>query len=163
MQVIENMEKAVEAIRKTLLKDATIRKLLYNNNPSGLDGSTPSETDVNKLIQNNVLIDFHNEENKTNIFNVIAIYASYIVEEEGKYTITINTDVFVSKRYINLNEGKSRVMALLKRVTALLENKKFFFSSQLNFESAEIRVINEPEMVGYTVSWEAIDAKSNEF
>lgn len=165
MKVIDNLDKTMKGIRTVLLKDTLIKKLLYNNSPDGLSdtATTPSESDVEGLIQNNVLVDFNTDENKNNVFNIIAIYGSDITDEDEQYSVTINVDIFVSKQFVIMDENENRLMKLLSRVTLLLKDKKFFLASPLKFSSASIRVIEQPELIGYSISWEAVDGKSNLF
>ena len=117
--MFERVQTTIKAIRRHLLGDEVIRKLLYNDNNNALNEPDPGEKNVAKYITNYPIYDFENKEDYTqhgmvNVFmadsdpseddnSIAAVVKINVVYNTDKWTL-INDDcrpLAIADRIIN--------------------------------------------------------------
>lgn len=155
MKIFLKIERMMSQIKRQILKDEEIRKLLYYGTPDALEqSSVPTQEEIIDFIHLSNYVDRKQNENQ-NAFIVIYVTGVDIADEiaEAQFQIAAyaweNTSV--------LNNDKIRTLRLIYRITEILEGKNLNFTGKIHCYGATIEGFDNGNIVGYTSTWGVTD------
>lgn len=159
--MLDNIQSALFEIKRVLLEDEEIRKLLYNDSNDALNLDTPSTEDVDDYISLYPIYEF-NTESGYNHNCGISINVSVIdpTDEVVQMIASLTINVIVNTNKWILTGNKIRPLAIADRIVELLENKKFSASSTLSFDGMT-NLIMTKRISGYALSFTMTDGTAN--
>jgi hypothetical protein len=152
---LANIDKVVFEIKKAILNNEKIRKLLYNVNPSALADEAPSISNVEDHIFVNPTVYF-TDESSISFNNFIVIYMPTIIFEEETTNINLVLDIFVNQKIWLLDNNQMRLHQILSEMTKTLHDKKFGPVGRLQFEDATYTVVGE-KFTGFQITVRIIE------
>lgn len=145
-------EQLILLIRRTLLEDETIRKLLFYNDKDALDKTVPAQSQIEKQIVPYPII-MGNEEDIYAQFITVSPEEIYIKADEE---INIVVSVGVHKNNWFLNSNKMRAYQLVNRLGILLNGKKFNVAGKLQKKYIGA-VYYTPDVLGFSVAFQVVN------
>lgn len=160
--MLDNIQSALFEIKRVLLEDEEIRKLLYNDSNDALNLDIPSTEDVDDYISLYPVYEFNTESGGYNHNCGISINVSVIdpTDEVVQMIASLTINVVVNTNKWILTENKIRPLAIADRIVELLENKKFSASSTLSFDGMT-NLIMTKRISGYALSFTMTDGTAN--
>ena len=155
--MLERIESTMAAIKTKLLRNDTLRKLLYCDTPDALECEAPKAKEVNKYITLKPVYEFENKEDY-NQSSMINIYTTQIdPADEGRYTASViqinvvcNTDVW------ELDDSKIRPLRICEEVIRMVDKAKFSASNKLELATITDLIISK-KMFGYALLFDLVD------
>lgn len=159
--MLDNIQSALFEIKRVLLGDEEIRKLLYNDSNDALNLDTPSTEDVDDYISLYPIYEFNTEAGYNHNCG-ISINVSVIdpTDEVVQMIASLTINVVVNTNKWILTGNKIRPLAIADRIIELLENKKFSASSTLSFDGMT-NLIMTKRISGYALSFTMTDGTAN--
>lgn len=159
--MLDNIQSALFEIKRVLLEDEEIRKLLYNDSNDALNLDTPSTEDVDDYISLYPIYEFNTEAGYNHNCGV-SINVSVIdpTDEVVQMIASLTINVVVNTNKWILTGNKIRPLAIADRIIELLENKKFSASSTLSFDGMT-NLIMTKRISGYALSFTMTDGTAN--
>lgn len=152
---LANIDKVVFEIKKAMLNNEKIRKLLYNVGPDALSAAAPSIQLVDGHIYENPTVYF-TDENTLKKNNFIVVYIPNLSFEGNSTIIDMNIDIFVNQDLWLLDDNRIRLHQLLSEVTKSVHEKKFGAAGKVLFRSAQYTVIGE-NFNGFQINIEILE------
>lgn len=158
---IIRVQKALYTIKKMLLQDDTIKKLLGNMVPNALEIRTPDEDWFKNqdVITLTPYIDYENGIKESQRNGFIAIYLEELNRKENHLGFMLNIAVMVRQEYYEINGNKIRTLEILSRIVEILDGKKLQAAGKVNLLSAETMLIENAKMIGMFSHWEVVDGE----
>ena len=152
--MLDNIQSALFEIKRVLIEDEEIRKLLYNDSNDALNLDTPSIESVDDYISLYPVYEFNTESGGYNHNCGISIGVSVIdpVDEVVQVIASLSINVLVNSNKWVLTGNKIRPLEIADRIIELLENKKFSTSSTLSFDGMT-NLIMTKRISGYALSF----------
>ena len=159
--MFERIQTTIKAIKRQLLADDVIRKLLYNDSNNALQLPAPAEKDVAKYITTYPIYQFENKNDYTQhgMINVL-MSDSGKSEDESSIDAVVRINVVYNTDKWELINGDCRVLALADRIVSLLDNKKLSVSNPIEYISIEELIINK-QLVGYALLFDLVDGNGD--
>lgn len=152
---LANIDKVIFEIKRALLNNEKIRKLLYNVGPDALSAAAPTFDQVKGYVYENPSVYFtEGEDLQKN--NFIVIYFPNLTFDDDYTTIDLMIDIFVSQDLWLLNDNRIRLHQLLSEVTNSVHHKKFGPSGVVTFRSAQYTVVGE-KFNGFQINVELLE------
>lgn len=152
------IEETLFGIKKVLLNDTQIRKLLVNSSNNALNIEAPSADITSKYITLAPIYQFENkgdfEQNgMINIFLTDNNNENMTIDGVIQINIVYNVDKW------ELIENKIRTLELSNRIIKLINNKKFSVSNSLQYMSMQHLILTK-QLVGYALLFGVTDGNS---
>lgn len=159
--MLEGIQNTLIAIRKQLLSDKIIRKLIFNDSNNALNMDVPLLEECKKYITLKPIYQFENKKDyeQNTMINIFLTDGQPLDEEVGlDGVIQINVVVNIDKW--DLLDDKIRPIELSNRIIKILNNKKFITSNPLSFSSITQLIINK-QLVGYALLFNIVDGNGS--
>lgn len=155
--MLERIETTLIAIKKQLLNDETIRKLVFNDSNNALNMDTPSLEECKKYITLKPIYQFENKEDyaQNTMINIYFSEGEPLLDKVG-ITGTIQISVIVNIDKWDLLDDKIRPIELSNTILKLIDDKKFTTSNSLSFSSITQLIISK-QLVGYAILFDIVD------
>ena len=159
--MLDNIQSALFEIKRVLLEDEEIRKLLYNDSNDALNLDTPSTEDVDDYISLYPIYEFNTEAGYNHNCGInIVVPVIDPTDEVVQVIASLTINVVVNSNKWILTGNKIRPLAIADRIIELLENKKFSASSTLSFDGMT-NLIMTKRISGYALSFTMNDGTAN--
>ena len=158
--MFERIQTSLKAIKRQLLSDEVIRKLLYNDSNNALNLPTPQQKDVEKYITNHPIYEFENKQeyNQHGMINVFMTDSE--PDEDNIISTIIRINVVYNVDKWELIDGSCRPLAIADRIIELIDNKKLSISNPISYASIQELILSK-QLVGYTLLFDFIDGDSD--
>ena len=158
--MLSRIESTIMAIKKTLLNDEIVKKLIFNDSNNALQLSSPTIDEVDEYITEYPIFDFEigGNNEKNGMINIYVI-DGYPDKENLAIDATLQVNVVFNKDKWKLVDNKIRPLELADRVISLLNNKKFTTSNPLVFSRMQQLILNK-KLVGYALLFDIADGSS---
>lgn len=155
MAIFLKIEKMLNQLRREVLKDEGIRKLLYYGTPDALEQEdVPTIEDVEQHVYISNYVDRKKHDNQ---HAFIAIYTTGFSNEDNITNVELQIAAYAWESTYMLNNGRNRTLQLLHRVYQNLENRKIAFTGSLNFVGANLEGYDNGQVLGYVSTWGVVD------
>lgn len=159
--MFERVDSTIKAIRRQLLEDESIRKLLFHNSNNALQLSAPDKKDVEKYITTCPIYSFEGKDDYTQqgMINLFMSDSNPDGEQVGingviRCNVVYNTDKWT------LVDGSCRLLKIIDRIIALTDKRKFSISNAVEYVNAQELILSK-QLVGYALLFEIYDGDSN--
>lgn len=158
--MFERIDSTIRAIRRQLLNDEELRKLLYNDSNNALDIDAPSIKDVEKYITNHPIYEFENKEDYTQ-HGMINIFMSNSEPDDEQVSVSavIRINVVYNCDKWTLKDGSCRVLKMLDRIIALIDNKKLNVSNPVEYNTSDELILSK-QLTGYALLFYITDGSA---
>ena len=158
--MFERIQTTIKAIKRQLLSDEVIRKLLYNDSNNALNLLTPEEKNVAKYITTYPIYEFENKEDYTQhgMINIFMTDSNPDDEDNSVAAIIRITVVYNTDKWELVN-GDCRPLAIADRRITLLNNKKLSVSNPVAYNNIQELIISK-QLVGYALLFDLTDGNS---
>ena len=158
--MFERIQTTIKAIKRQLLKDDIICKVLYNDSNDALNLPTPEEKNVVQYITTYPIYEFENKEDYTQ-HGMINIFMadSDPSDEDNSITAVIRVNIVYNTDKWELINGDCRPLAIADRVIHLLDKKKLSVSNPVEYANIQELIISK-KLVGYALLFDIIDGNS---
>jgi hypothetical protein len=158
--MFERVRTTIKAMKRQLLKDEELRKLLYNDSNNALELSTPEEKLVAKYITTYPIYEFENKEDykQQGMINIF-MSDSDPSDEDSSISAMIRVNIVYNTDKWELIDGDCRTLALADRVIASLDKKKLTVSNPVEYVSTQELIISK-QLVGYALLFDIVDGNS---
>lgn len=159
--MFERIQTTIKAIKRRLLNDEEVRKLLYNSSNNALNLSTPSEKDVAKYITTYPIYEFENKEDYTQqgMINIF-MTDSDPSDEDNSILAVVRINVVYNTDKWELVDGSCRPLAIADRIIEIINNAKLTVSNPVEYASIQELIISK-KLVGYTLLFNLTDGNSD--
>lgn len=155
--MFERIEKLPFEVKRLLLNNETIRKLLGNDSNNALNMDAPSTKVINHYITTYPVFEFENKEDYTQ-HGMINVYITTIESDhefEANYAVLRINIVYNVDKWELIN-NKIRTLSISDEVVKELNGVKFSVSNTLEFDSLNELILNK-QLVGYALLFKIID------
>jgi len=160
---IANLDRVIIEIKKLLLKNDNIKKLLKYNTPDALALTIPSKADVSDFIRTTPAVYMVEDQEELQYNSFIVIYTPTLTFSHNLNEVTFMIDIFTRKEIIELNNNQLRLHQMLSEASVSLENQRLSFAGRINLSSATYVVVGN-RYVGFQLELNVIDeAIENDF
>lgn len=158
--MFERVQTTIKAIRRHLLGDEVIRKLLYNDSNNALNKPDPGEKNVAKYITNYPIYDFEGKEDYTQ-HGMINIFMadSEPSEDDNSISAMVRINVVYNTDKWELINGDCRPLAIADRIVELINNKKLSVSNPVEYVNTQELIVSK-QLVGYALLFDIVDGNS---
>lgn len=158
--MLTRIQTTLKAIKRILLEDEQVKKLLYNDSNNALNLPTPDKQVVEKYVTTCPVYEFDDKEDYTQHGMINCFVVDLDTDDEMniiggvlRVNVVYNTDKW------ELVDGNCRVLSICSRIIELLNNKKFTISNPISFDSM-VELILSKKLVGYTLLFNIVDGNS---
>lgn len=165
MSSLRRLQKSIFQMRRIILDNERIRRLLYHMTPNALSNnlSSPDITDVEKSVTLTPVIEHEDGVALSFKNGFISIYPKSSITDEGGVFYTISVAVFVQDKYYILDNDKVRALEIMEEVLQVLNGKKLASAGSLNYLGFEQWVIETGVFAGFIMNWELVDGETADF
>jgi hypothetical protein len=163
MSSIKNIDRVIMEIKKMLLTNENIRKLLGDNTPSALENAAPTKVSVSDFILTTPAVYMAEDETnlKHNTFAVIYIPLFEFNSQMNDLTFVI--DIFTRKELIELDNNQLRLHQLLAEIVETIDNKRVSMAGRIQTTTATYINIGN-RYLGFQMEMSVLDeAVENDF
>lgn len=155
MNIFLKVEKLMSQIKREVLKDETLRKLLYYGTPDALEQTVvPAKEDVENFVYISNYIDRKQYDNQ---HAFIAIYTTGIAINDNISDVEFQIGVYAWENTTMLDNDRMRTLQLLHRISQILQDKNMNFTGHLNCFGANIEGYDHGNVLGYVSTWGVVD------
>lgn len=163
MTNMNKLDKTIFEMKKMLLKNENIKKLIYYNTPDSLSQSVPTLNQVTDLIKTTPAIYMEEDENQFDLNTFAVIYVPIIDFSTQLNDITFVIDIFTRKELIDLDNNQMRLHQLVTEIYETLDNKRVSLAGRIQFSNASYVNMGN-RYIGFQVEMSIIDeAAENDF
>lgn len=163
MSNIKQIDKAILEIKKMLIKNETVRKLIHFNTPDALSLTAPTQEQVKDMILTTPAIYMEEDENEFGYNTFMVIYVPIIDFSSQLNDITFVIDLFTRKELIEIDNNQLRLHQLLAEVYETLDNKRVSLAGRIDFSNASYVNMGN-RYIGFQMEMSIIDeAAENDF
>lgn len=163
MSNIKQIDKAILEIKKMLIKNETVRKLIHFNTPDALSLTAPTQEQVKDMILTTPAIYMEEDENEFGFNTFMVIYVPIIDFSSQLNDITFVIDLFTRKELIEIDNNQLRLHQLLAEVYETLDNKRVSLAGRIDFSNASYVNMGN-RYIGFQMEMSIIDeAAENDF
>lgn len=163
MTNMNKLDKTIFEMKKMLLKNENIKKLIYYNTPDSLSQSAPTLNQVTDLIKTTPAIYMEDDENQFDLNTFAVIYVPIIDFSAQLNDITFVIDIFTRKELIDLDNNQMRLHQLVTEIYETLDNKRVSLAGRIQFSNASYVNMGN-RYIGFQVEMSIIDeAAENDF
>ena len=149
--MFERINTTIKAIRRQLLNDDELRKLLYNDSNNALDLPTPDIKDVEKYITTHPIYEFENKEDYTQHGMINVFMAnSEPDDEQVSVSAVIRINAVYNTDKWTLKDGSCRMLKILDRIIALINKKKLSVSNPVEYNNSDELILSK-KLTGYAL------------
>lgn len=158
--MFERIQTTIKAIKRQLLNDEVIRKLLYNDSNNALNLPTPQNKDVAKYITTYPIYEFEDKEDYTQ-HGMINIFMadSEPNDEDNSIAAMIRINVVYNTDKWELIDGDCRPLVIADRIVELIDKKKLSVSNPVEYTNIQELIISK-KLVGYALLFDITDGNS---
>lgn len=156
MGKLNRIEKTLFEIKRVLLENENIRKLLFNDGEDALRQPTPAVNEVDNYI---VLDPVYEAKDCSKGVFVNIIIESGNAQEDNIIFGTIRINI-AANRGVWFIENGVRILRLGDEIINILEQCKFSISNNITFDSFSTLIIDK-DLYGYTLSFDFSDGVGN--
>ena len=158
--MFERIDATIRAIKRLLLNDDELKKLLYNDSNNALELNVPQVADVEKYITTHPIYEFENRADYTQ-HGMINIFMSNSEadEEQISTSATIRINVVHNIDKWTLKDGSCRVLKMLDRIIALIDNKKLSVSNPVEYGNSDELILSK-QLTGYALLFYITDGNA---
>lgn len=159
--MFERVQTTIQAIKRRLLMDDAVRKLLYHDSENALDLDAPEQKDVKKYITTYPIYEFENKEDYTQhgMVNVF-LTDSDPSDEDNSILAIVRVNVVYNTDKWELADGSCRLLAIVDRIIDIVDGTKFTVSNPVEYVSTQELIISK-KLVGYTLLFHLVDGSSD--
>jgi hypothetical protein len=163
MSNIKNIDRVIMEIKKMLLTNENIRKLLGNNTPSALQEDAPTKANVSDLILTTPAVYMNEDDSNVKYNTFCVIYTPLLQFNAQMNDLTFVIDLFTRKELIEINNNQLRLHQLLGEIVDTIDNKRISMAGRIQFSTATyINMGNR--YLGFQVEMSVLDeAVENDF
>jgi hypothetical protein len=163
MSSIKNIDRVVSEIKKMILNNENIRKLIAVNTPNALTSEAPSKSVVSEFILTSPAVYMTEDENQVNYNTFAVVYIPLLEFNSQMNDLTFAIDLFTRKELIEINNNQLRLHQLLGEIVDTIDNKRISMAGRIQFSTATyINMGNR--YLGFQVEMSVLDeAVENDF
>jgi hypothetical protein len=163
MSNIKNIDRVIMEMKKMLLSNENIRKILGDHTPSALENAAPTKSSVLDLILTTPAVYMNEDDTNVKYNTFCVIYVPLLQFNSQMNDLTFVIDIFTRKELIELNNNKLRLHQLLAEIVETIDNKRISMAGRIQFSTATyINMGNR--YLGFQVEMSVIDeAVENDF
>jgi len=163
MSSIKNIDRVIMEIKKMLLTNENIRKLLGDNTPSALQNAAPTKSSVSDLILTTPAVYMTEDENNVKYNTFAVVYVPLFEFNSQMNDITFVIDVFTRKELIELDNNQLRLHQFLAETVETIDNKRISMAGRIQMTTATYINIGN-RYLGFQVEMSVLDeAVENDF
>lgn len=163
MSNIKNIDRVIMEIKKMLLTNENIRKLLGDNTPSALENAAPTKSSVSELILTTPAVYMTEDENNVKYNTFAVIYVPLLEFNSQMNDLTFVIDLFTRKELIELDNNRLRLHQILAEIVETIDNKRISMAGRIQFTTATYINIGN-RYLGFQVEMSVLDeAVENDF
>lgn len=163
MSNIKNIDRVIMEIKKMLLTNENIRKLLGDNTPSALENAAPTKSSVSELILTTPAVYMTEDENNVKHNTFAVIYVPLLEFNSQMNDLTFVIDLFTRKELIELDNNRLRLHQILAEIVETIDNKRISMAGRIQFTTATYINIGN-RYLGFQVEMSVLDeAVENDF
>lgn len=159
--MLNRIESTIAAIKRALLNDETIRKLMFNDSNNALQLSTPTVQQVDEYITTYPIFEFETQQNfeKNGMINIYII-DGYPNKDHLAVDATVQINVVFNRDKWMLVDNKIRPLQVANKIIQLVDNKKFTTSNPATLSRMQQLILNK-KLVGYALLFDFTDGNSD--
>ena len=158
--MFKRLQTTLKGIKRVLLEDEQIRKLLYNDSNNALGLAAPAKEQVSKYITTHPIYEFEGRDDYTQQGMINCFISDSEPDDEIKVTDSIlRINVVFNVDKWELIDGSCRVLTLCERIIELVDNKKFSISNPISYNSLTELILSK-KLVGYALLFNLTDGNS---
>jgi len=163
MSSIKNIDRVIMEIKKMLLTNENIRKLLGDNTPTALQNAAPTKASVSDLILTTPAVYMTEDENNVKYNTFAVVYVPLFEFNSQMNDITFVIDVFTRKELIELDNNQLRLHQFLAETVETIDNKRISMAGRIQMTTATYINIGN-RYLGFQVEMSVLDeAVENDF
>lgn len=164
MEGIKKLDRVIVEIKKMLLRNENLKKLIYYNTPDALaKASVTDRTLVDPFIKTTPAIYMIEDGTEIELNSFIVIYTPTINFTTKLNDVTFIVDIFTRKEILELDNNQLRLHQMLGEISSSLDNQRVSFAGRINLSNATYVVVGN-RYVGFQLEVTVIDeAIENEF
>lgn len=163
MSSIKNIDRVVSEIKKMLLNNENIRKLIAVNTPNALASEVPSKNTVSEFILTSPAVYMTEDENQVNYNTFAVVYIPLLEFNSQMNDLTFAIDLFTRKELIELDNSQLRLHQLLAEIVESIDNKRVSMAGRIQLTTATYINIGN-RYLGFQIEMSIIDeAVENDF
>lgn len=158
--MFKRLQTTLKGIKRVLLEDEQIRKLLYNDSNNALNLDTPAKESVSKYITTYPIYEFEGRDDYTQQGMINCFISDSEPDDDIKVTDSIlRINVVYNTEKWELVDGSCRLLSLCERIIELVDNKKFSISNPISYNSLTELILSK-KLVGYALLFNLTDGNS---
>jgi hypothetical protein len=159
----KNIDRVVSEIKKMILNNENIRKLIAVNTPNALTSETPSKSVVSEFILTSPAVYMTEDENQVNYNTFAVVYIPLLEFNSQMNDLTFAIDLFTRKELIELDNSQLRLHQLLAEIVESIDNKRVSMAGRIQLTTATYINIGN-RYLGFQIEMSIIDeAVENDF
>jgi hypothetical protein len=163
MSSIKNIDRVIMEIKKMLIGNEDIRKLMAVNTPDALSSEAPSKSSVSDLILTTPAVYMTEDENQVKYNTFAVIYVPLFEFNSQMNDITFAIDLFTRKELIELDNSQLRLHQLLSQIVDTIDNKRVSMAGRVQVTTATYINIGN-RYLGFQIEMSILDeAVENDF
>lgn len=163
MSSIKNIDRVVSEIKKMLLNNENIRKLIAVNTPNALTSEAPSKNIASEFILTSPAVYMTEDENQVNYNTFAVVYIPLLEFNSQMNDLTFAIDLFTRKELIELDNSQLRLHQLLAEIVESIDNKRVSMAGRIQLTTATYINIGN-RYLGFQIEMSIIDeAVENDF
>jgi hypothetical protein len=163
MSSIKNIDRVVSEIKKMILNNENIRKLIAVNTPNALTSEAPSKSVVSEFILTSPAVYMTEDENQVNYNTFAVVYIPLLEFNSQMNDLTFAIDLFTRKELIELDNSQLRLHQLLAEIVESIDNKRVSMAGRIQLTTATYINIGN-RYLGFQIEMSIIDeAVENDF
>lgn len=145
-------------LKRRLLKNKKIKKLLYYTVPNALELQDVAAENVEKMITLTPIIEDENgiAESYRNVF--IAIYMGDLVPEDTENDITFRIATYANKENYELDNDRIRPILIMQEIFKEISNIKFEFTGKMYAINVVTENLVRGNFSGLVSTWNVVDS-----
>lgn len=163
MSSIKNIDRIIMEIKKMLLTNDNIRKLLGDNTPSALSNTAPTKLETSELILTTPAVYMNDDESNVKYNTFAVVYVPLFEFNSQMNDITFVIDMFTRKELIELDNSQLRLHQLLAEIVETIDNKRISMAGRIQITTATYINIGN-RYLGFQLEMSVLDeAVENDF
>lgn len=151
MEGLQRIEQDIYAIRDRLYTNKIIAKLLYYSDSNALKGAYVDRSQIDNHIFVSPVFDTTKEPFNKHTFISITVANTEWDDEDSTHLAAYRINVFSKIELWELDDERVRPLTIASEIIKILDQIKLKSSHKLFYISADLTVLNNGDMAGYTL------------